>query len=269
MRLHLTAVLGNVHTMSDDNLSYYDNRAIIRVGATVHRPTHWWTPAVHELLNYLESIAFPYSPRVLGFDVEGREVLSFIEGESGADSWTKIITDDGLAKFARLLRAYHDAVRGFAPSPDSQWAYSVGGPKPGEIMCHGDFGPWNIVWRGDDPVGVIDWDMVLPAPPRFDVLYALQYSAPFCDDDKAREWNHFSSPPERKRRIEVFTEAYDLWETGDIVGDVAAMQRQVGGFVARLAERGLQPQADWVAQGELDEVEKQAVWTERHRALFT
>lgn len=255
--------------MPDDNLSEYDNRDILRIGDTVHRPAHWWTPAVHELLKYLESAGFPYSSRVLGFDDEGREVLRFIAGESGGDSWEKIITDAGLAKFARLLREYHEAIRGFEPSPQSQWAYSVGAPGPGEIMCHGDFGPWNIVWQGDEPVGIIDWDMVLPAQPRFDVLYALQYSAPFCDDTTALEWNHFPSPPDRKHRIEVFTAAYGLEEAGDIVGDVAALQRQVGGFVARLAERGLQPQADWVAQGELAEVEKKATWTERHRALFS
>lgn len=136
-------------------------------------------------------------------------------------------------------------------------------------MCHGDFGPWNVVWRGAEPVGIIDWDMALPAQPRYDVLYALQYSAPFCDDSTALEWNHFPSPPDRKRRIEVFTEAYGLAEAGDIVGDVAAMQRQVGAFVAYLADRGLQPQADWIAQGELAEVEKRATWTEQHRALFT
>lgn len=255
--------------MSDDNLSEYDQREILRIGDTIHRPAHWWTPAVHNLLNYLESVDFPYSPRLLGFDDEGREVLRFIEGESGGDSWVKIITDAGLARFARLLREYHEAIRGFEPSPQSQWAYSVGAPGPGQILCHGDFGPWNIVWQGDEPVGLIDWDMVLPAPPRFDVLYALQYSAPFCDDKTAIEWNHFPAPPDRKHRIEVFTAAYGLEEAGDIVGDVAALQRRVGGFVARLAERGLQPQADWVAQGELDEVEKKAAWTERHRALFS
>jgi len=105
------------------------------------------------------------------------------------------------------------------------------------------------------------------------VLYALEYAAPFCDDARALEWNHFPSPPDRRRRIEVFIEAYgpvavgDI--VGDIVGDVAAMQRQVGGFVAHLAARGLQPQADWIAQGELAEVEKRATWTEQHRALFT
>jgi hypothetical protein len=62
--------------MSDDNLSASDKREILRIDQTVHRPTHWWTPAAHELLKYLEATGFPYSPRVLGFDEEEREVLS-------------------------------------------------------------------------------------------------------------------------------------------------------------------------------------------------
>ena len=254
--------------MSDDNLSASDKRIILHIDQTVHRPTHWWTPAVHELLKYLEACEFPYSPRVLGFDEEGREVLSFIEGESGADGWAKITTDDGLMKFAQLLRAYHEAVRDFVPTPSSQWAYSVEPLKPGEILCHGDFGPWNIVWRGDEPVGILDWDMVLPAPPRFDVLYALEYAAPFRDDETALSWHHFPSVPDRKHRIEVFANAYGLEHRGDLVRDVASVQRRVGTFVARLAERGLQPQADWVADGALEEVEQRARWTEAHREWF-
>jgi hypothetical protein len=254
--------------MSDDNLSNSEKREILRIEQTVHRPTHWWTPAVHDLLRYLESVGFPYSPRVLGFDDDGREVLSYIEGESGAEGWAKITTDAGLTKFARLLKAYHEAARGFTPAADSEWAFSVGSPKPGAIMCHGDFGPWNIVWNGDEPVGIIDWDFALPAPPRFDVLYALQYAAPFRDDETALNWHHFPTLPDRKHRIEIFANAYGLEPLDDIVGEVASLQRQVATFMARLAERGLQPQADWVEEGALEEAEQGAQWTEAHRALF-
>ncbi|MEU2390837.1 hypothetical protein [Streptomyces sp. NPDC007369] len=24
------------------------------------------------------------------------------------------------------------------------------------MICHGDFGPWNVVWQGHQPVGIID-----------------------------------------------------------------------------------------------------------------
>lgn len=50
---------------------------VVRIGDTVRRPVHRWTPAVHALLRYLEAVGFSGVPRVLGFDELGREVLSF------------------------------------------------------------------------------------------------------------------------------------------------------------------------------------------------
>lgn len=254
--------------MLEKNLNAGDKHPVIRIGNTVHRPAGWWTPAVHRLLKHLESIGFKYAPRVLGFDDKGREILSFIDGESGKDGWEKIVSDDGLRKFAKLLREYHDAVSDFHPTSDSEWAYSKGGVKEGEIICHGDFGVWNVVWQGSEPVGIIDWDFVLPAKPRYDMLYALEYAVPFRDDEACLKWHHFPEVPDRKHRIKVFTGAYGLTEIGNVVEDVAAMQRSVGGYEEYLAKRGLQPQLDWVNNGDLDEVEKRAKWTEENRGLF-
>src|ERR1017187_26228 len=132
--------------MNEEYLQDNAVRPITKIGNTVHRPANWWTPAVHEVLKYLESVGFAYSPRVLGFDDKGREVLSFIEGESGKEGWFKIHSDTGLRNFAKLLHDYHEAIAGYRPATDSKWAYTSGGLKPGEIVCHGDFGPWNVVW---------------------------------------------------------------------------------------------------------------------------
>lgn len=35
-----------------------------------------------------------------------------------------------------------------------------------------------------------------------------------------------------------------------------------------LAERGMQPQVDWVAAGDLEDIEQQAQWIEANRHLF-
>jgi hypothetical protein len=254
--------------MDETTLNNNEKRPITRIGDTVHRPTHHWTPAVHDLLNYLQSVDFKYSPKVLGFDDDGREILSYVNGQSGADGWTKIITDEGLRRFAKLLREYHEAIAGYAPPANAEWACAIGAPKDGQIMCHGDFGPWNIVWHDDEPVGIVDWDLAVPAEPRFDVLYALEYSAPFRDDENTIKWHHFPEVPDRKHRIDIFAEAYGLTELGDVVTDVATMQRQVAGFEKQLAERGLQPQVEWVAKGDLEVVEQRAKWTEANRSLF-
>src|SRR5262245_29790843 len=89
------------------------HRRVVRIGDTVRRPVHPWSTTIHELLRYLEEIGFLYAPRLLGIDDDGREVLSYIDGESGGEGWAKVVENEGLAAMARLLRDYHEAVRGF------------------------------------------------------------------------------------------------------------------------------------------------------------
>ncbi len=54
--------------MDEEQLTTDENRPIIRIGDKVRRPAHFWTPAVHDLLQYLASVDFPYAPRVLDSD---------------------------------------------------------------------------------------------------------------------------------------------------------------------------------------------------------
>ena len=51
----------------------------VRVGDTVRRAAGPWTPAVHGLLSHLAGQEFAGSPRPLGTDRQGREVLTFLE----------------------------------------------------------------------------------------------------------------------------------------------------------------------------------------------
>ena len=50
---------------------------------------------MHALLAHLELVGFEGAPRVLGFDNEGREVLSFVAGGGPSHA------DDELARVAR------------------------------------------------------------------------------------------------------------------------------------------------------------------------
>jgi hypothetical protein len=88
---------------------------IQRTGAVVSRPAEFWSPAVHGLLRHLESAGFP-APRPLGIN-SGRELLTWIDGESGPAGWAKIVPESGLRGWAAFLRRYHDAVSGYHPAP--------------------------------------------------------------------------------------------------------------------------------------------------------
>jgi hypothetical protein len=249
-------------TLQDD-----PHRRVVRIGDTVRRPAQPWTPAVHALLRHLESVGFPYAPRVLGLDAEGREILSHIDGDAGPLGWAPIVPDDGLAAFALLLRDYHDATAGFTPPDEVSWAVGTGGAGDGQVICHGDFGPWNVVWRDHRPVGLIDWDFAHPAAPLHDVAYALEYAAPFRDDAEALRWLRYPEPPNRRRRVELFCAAYGLTSTDGIVDAVADAQRATRAIAADLAARGHEPQATWAANGHLDELQTRIDWTLSHRHL--
>jgi hypothetical protein len=254
----------------DDVLQDQPHRQVVRIGDTVRRPTQPWSPAVHALLRYLEAVGFRYAPRVLGFDEEGREVLTYLEGESGPQSWAKVVDDAGLARFARLLRDYHDAVADFRPPDGVRWyanAAAAGGGGDG-LICHGDFGPWNIVWKDEQPVGILDWDYARPAPRIHDVAYALEYVAPFRDDAEGLRWLRYPDPPNRRHRLELFASVYGLTSTLGLVDAVIEIQRDGIEQVRRLANAGYQPQVGWVADGYLEELEVRLAWSQVNKHLF-
>jgi len=244
------------------------HRTVVRIGDTVRRPMQPWTPTIHRLLRHLADVGFPWSPRVLGVDEHGREVLSHLPGTSGPDGWAEVIADAGLVAMAQLLRDYHQAVAGFRPTGAVTWATHAGPIRDGELVCHGDFGPWNLVWRDHRPVGILDWDYAWPAPPIHDVAYALEYVAPFRDDEECLRWLRYPHLPDRRHRLETFAAAYGLTSTDGLVDEVIAQQRLVLDRSRRLAAQGRQPQVAWAAGGHHGEVARRIRWSEEHRHLF-
>jgi len=125
---------------------------------------------------------------------------------------------------------------------------------PDELICHGDFGPWNVVWDGMTPVGLVDFDFAYPGDALDDVAYDLEYVAPFREDAHAMRWHGFTAPPDRARWIAVFAEEYGLSTVDGLVDAVIRRQRLTYQHVRALAERGLEPQRTWVIEGRLDEL---------------
>lgn len=234
---------------------------VVRVGETVQRPYESWSESVHDLLRHLAMKGFA-APRVLGVH-DDHEILSWIEGDSGRAGWAKVVPEAGLRRWGQFLRSYHDAVGDFTPAADSVWSSGTGSCGRGEVVCHGDFGPWNGVWHGDTIVGLIDWDHARPAPPTFDVAYGLEYVAPFRDDETSvRDMGH-AEPPDRRRRIAIFCEGYGIAVPDGIGELVANQQRLVTQTLSELARSGVEPQATWVREGYLHELAERVRFTEQ------
>jgi hypothetical protein len=182
---------------------------VVRVGDTVRRNSGPWTPAVHSLLRHLEAVGFTGAPRALGVDERGREVLSYLEGECGAyplqPHW---VTDEALAAVATMLRRFHDAQYGFRPAPGAVWR-SFGPPPPGtEVVCHHDAAPHNVIWRPDDTLALIDFDLSSPGARIYDVAYAAWTWVPVFSDRDSRTLGWHT--PDRPRRLRLFADAYGL-----------------------------------------------------------
>ncbi len=145
-------------------------------GPTVHRPTGPWTPAVHDLLSHLSDAGVDGIPRVLGFDDEGREILTYLPGRTVAVD-TEQAPDETLAAAARWLRRFHDAVRAYDPGPRS-WRQSAASLEPGQLICHNDTGAYNWIVDGGTFVGMIDWDQAGPGEPLDDLAFLCWSSVP-------------------------------------------------------------------------------------------
>jgi hypothetical protein len=134
-----------------------------RIGCTVHRATGPWTTAVHALLGFLGS-RLEHTPAVLGFDEQGREVLTFLPGRV-VDIDTGLLTPGQIDSLVSWTRSFHEAVAGFGhPGP---WRY----PRvpQASLIGHNDIAPYNVCFDGDDVAGVFDWDMAGPTTPLMEL----------------------------------------------------------------------------------------------------
>ncbi|WP_238402553.1 phosphotransferase [Cellulomonas sp. H30R-01] len=156
----------------------------VRVGDTVRRPTGPWTPAVHELLDFLATTDLPHVPRVLGTDDQGREVLTYLPGRV-VPIGVETLTDGQVRAAMRWLRHFHDVVAGF-PRDSRRWRFLERALEPDEIVCHHDTAMYNMAFDGDELAGVFDWDVAGPGRP-IDDLAIFAWNAPllFPDGDHA------------------------------------------------------------------------------------
>ena len=244
------------------------DRVVVRLGEAVRYPREAWTASVHALLNHLHEAGFPEVPRPLGLTAD-HELLGFIDGASGDDACLLVGTDSAVADVAQLLRRYHDAVADWEPTEPVHWydgQTGTGGPD--EIICHGDVGPWNLVWRDGQLVGLIDWEYATVGSRRTDIAYALHFLAPFRDRSYWQGVLGMPSRPRRRHRMAVFADAYGIAVDEQLVDEVLASQRAGVQKMQELADRGRLRQQALIAAGELERERRAVTWSEDRRPKF-
>jgi hypothetical protein len=231
---------------------------VVRVGDTVRRQVGEWSAAVHELLLHLEAVGYDHAPRFLGLDESGREVLSFIEGETVGDTlpWPAWAWDDGtLVQVAEVLRRYHDAVASFRPAGARVWRFSTGTLQPHEVVCHNDIAPYNIVVRDGRVVALIDWDLAGPGLAVTDVAFAAWTFAPVTTTDHASE---LGAPPDALRRVRLLCDIYGIDQRAHFIDQLEMRMAASIAAVEARAARGEAAFVGLVRRGHLDRMKADA-----------
>jgi Ser/Thr protein kinase RdoA (MazF antagonist) len=210
-----------------------------RVGDAVHRRAR--VPMDRSfgeaVLVRLAAAGFDAAPRFLGRDAEGRQVLSWVEGE--VRPLVPGAFDDDLALVLQRVRRFHEL-------------------SPG--VCHNDLAPRNTVWTSAGPV-FIDWDLCAPGRPIEDVAHVCwQFLGlgPLRDDDIG----------DVRVALAGGVDAYGLDAAGRsiLVDEIAAWQRRCADGIEERAAKGEAPFRTLIEFGAVTEIRAAREWLLDRRA---
>ena len=181
---------------------------VVRVGGTIRRPHQPQSFAVAEYLDWLEDAGFDGSPRFLGRDAQGRDVLTFVPGQCAGRR------SGGLGRSPRnswppwpaWCAALHAASAGFVPRRPSVPAPARSGRiRSAGLVCHLDVTPQNVVVRDGRAAGLVDFDLAGPAhgAPGFAQHRHALGAAPRPAD----AWPGWEAA-DPFRRLRIFADAY-------------------------------------------------------------
>ena len=216
--------------MSDDGewLAGGNMNAVQRIGDTVHRQAGPWTPTIHRLLDHLHSNGIDWLPRVLGFDDDGREVLSFLPGPvpNYPLPWW-VWGESVLVSAVEHVRAFHDATESFANCDDT---WHLAAHEPAEVVCHNDFAPYNMVFDDQHTLtGVIDCDTASPGPRVWDLAYLAYRIVPLTGPSNLDTPGF--DPSARRRRLDLLCATYGHGiAAAEVVATAAARLHDLAAF---------------------------------------
>jgi hypothetical protein len=175
---------------------------VTRVDGTVRRSRSARATSSASVLKFLESVNFPYAPRYRGVDDQGRDILTFVAGETtGHPS-------------QRAAGATPQPGRCCGPCTTPR--RHTPGLRGADCVVHGDPGPFNTICRQGLPVAFIDWDSSGPGQ-RLDDLGYLAWT--WCIQSEG------SVPiTEQARHLRELRGGYGQIDSGDLIHAILRQQ---------------------------------------------
>ncbi|MGI8679708.1 MAG: phosphotransferase [Jatrophihabitans sp.] len=236
---------------------------VVRIGRTVRRPHQPTSDGVAAYLAHLDARGFAGAPRYLGRDTQGRDVLTFLDGDvpgDPVDEWATV--DAVLPGVARLVRRLHDASQGFdlpagvtepdRPAPQ----FPAGEPV---LVAHRDVTPQNTVFRAGVASGLIDFDLSNRTTRALDLANTAMHWVPLCDPaDRAPA--HAGIDVGQRLRLMLDAYGRDLF---DGAGLLAAAEMRFAGSYAFMHWAALHRGGGWArmwAEGVGDVIRRRIAW---------
>ena len=204
---------------------------------------------------------FHGAPKTFGRDSNGRLKLEWIEGESG-----EAIEEDEeqsrtrLLSVGTLLRDLHDSTETAVAEKVSIFRESLDPSGIHEVICHGDAGPGNILFRNGTAFALIDWEMASPGRRSWDLATALRYWAPFRSPANKKPGELLLNP---WRRAEWILDGYHA--SGELRLETVSLlplnqKTQAEYVIRRIKARGEAVYDEWVAKGGIRRLELDDAW---------
>ncbi len=243
-----------------------------RVGDEVRRPANENSATIHALLRHVRRAGFDGVPEPLGFVPGGEERLGFIPGDVAFlpfPPWS--VTNDALASTVKVLRRFHDATVGFVVPPGAQWSPEMADPDGaggGEVICHNDVCPENVVFRDGAAVALLDFDFAAPGSRVYDLARLALMTVPIDTPQDATRIGRGGLDP--FVRLRVAADAYGLAPGRGVLVDAIERNVAVGGeFLQRRIARGEEAFIAMVDQmGGLARYDRRRAWFATHRERF-
>ena len=198
-------------------------------------------------------------PRFFGLDEQGREILSYLPGETVNFEY---VPDEIICGMARLLRKLHDASVGYLPTAiENGWENIYFPVENHEIICHGDTNTWNFLIVDGKIAGIIDFDCAYPGTRTWDLTSAL-----FSSTLPAYyNYEPLKYEADTRRRIKLFFDAYGMDCPADIISLTAEMiQTNMIDSTIKEAEAGDEGCIKAVENGDMIHYEKWVAFLKSH-----
>ena len=240
--------------------------AVVRRGDEVHRPAGRHAEAIHELLRLVRARGFDGAPQPLSLD-GGQERLRYIAGDVPVPPfpqwWT---TDRALASTAVLLRHFHDVTEGLDVGHRSGWSAELTDPRGGEVICHNDVCPENVVYRDGAAVALLDFDYAAPGRRVYDLAQLAKMCCPLDAPANAARVGLGDVDP--FARLRIVADAYGLGpDRREFLQAIFDAVRVGEAFVRRHVEAGDPGFVSmWEARGGEQKSKRRRRWLADNRA---